>query len=240
MNITTKERVWMFVGVITVIAVVVANVGNFVLLTPAVFHDTIIPGTSIAILIALPISYFVGTKLKALHDAGAALSQLVNRDHLTKTSTREFFFNRMDAMGAAGSVVGVTLMIDIDHFKRVNDTYGHFVGDAVLKHVSAVLIGAVRPDDLVSRFGGEEFVIFLNDVSEDTGREIGERLRRTIEGTHIVVEGMDIVVTVSVGAARKLRATRIDDALKAADRALYLAKARGRNRLEFEATADAA
>jgi len=121
-------------------------------------------------------------------------------------------------------------MIDIDHFKAVNDTYGHFAGDDVIASVAEVLKVQTRPGDLVCRFGGEEFVIFLKQADLDLGGVIAERLRKAIATSVVESCGVQIKVTVSIGGSLKDAAEEIDAAIKRADAALYEAKALGRNR----------
>jgi diguanylate cyclase (GGDEF)-like protein len=126
--------------------------------------------------------------------------------------------------------VGV-LMIDIDRFKALNDTYGHATGDEVLRAVAAALAGAVREDDVPARYGGEEFAVLLRNPTPDMAVEIGERVREAVADLDLGrfrVPG----VTVSVGVAIGGRSDRpIDELIADADRALYEAKRRGRDRV---------
>ncbi|MBM7862346.1 GGDEF domain-containing protein [Lentzea nigeriaca] len=135
------------------------------------------------------------------------------------------------------STVGV-LILDLDHFKQINDTYGHLAGDRVLRAVADALKHSVRSYDLVGRFGGEEFAVLLPGVSNDEVRATAERIRCEIAGLHIVVIdrlGRDQVVnglTASVGAAVfPDTATELSPLLLAADEALYQAKSNGRDRV---------
>ncbi len=121
------------------------------------------------------------------------------------------------------------LMVDIDHFKRVNDTYGHDVGDVVLRRVAATLGGRLRSSDVLGRYGGEEFAVFLPQTSAEAAATVAEDLRRAVEAS----EGEGPAVTVSVGcAAGTLGEQPVADCnclLREADQALYVAKAEGRN-----------
>jgi diguanylate cyclase (GGDEF)-like protein len=126
------------------------------------------------------------------------------------------------------------LMIDIDHFKSVNDTHGHAAGDAAIKSVAQTIEGAIRPTDKAGRFGGEEFVVLLHEVSEDGMIEAAERLRVAVASRAIPVSGADLLVTVSVGIASAESGDRdIQDIIERADLALYSAKGAGRNRIAF-------
>jgi diguanylate cyclase (GGDEF)-like protein len=124
-------------------------------------------------------------------------------------------------------------LVDIDHFKAVNDTYGHLVGDIALKAVATTIQGHLRSYDLAGRFGGEEFVVLLPQTTEDDAMTIAERLRRHIAATPIPVDdsGTCVNLTVSVGiAALDGTARELTDLLAAADSALYYAKDNGRNK----------
>ncbi|WP_239806847.1 diguanylate cyclase [Croceicoccus hydrothermalis] len=115
-------------------------------------------------------------------------------------------------------------LFDIDHFKRINDTYGHQAGDEVLKRVAATAAGAIRAHDLVGRFGGEEFVVVLPDTTAETAMSVAERVRNAIE-----TGGYTPAVTVSIGIAQLTVGESGENLLQRADQALYVAKREGRN-----------
>jgi two-component system cell cycle response regulator len=132
------------------------------------------------------------------------------------------------------------LLLDIDHFKRVNDTRGHAAGDAVLKGVAQVLTKVARRSDVVARWGGEEFVIALAQTGEAGARVAAERVRRAIAASsHPAPEGEPLVVTASIGVASAESPWLADELISAADAAMYAAKGRGRNRVEIHSTAEA-
>ena len=129
------------------------------------------------------------------------------------------------------------LMIDVDHFKKFNDNYGHAVGDNALCIVGNTLVKKVRPNDMVVRYGGEEFCVLLPETDLQSGIGAGERLRKAIHKTEIY-DGSDRPIpgiTISSGLAERRAGENADDMLKRADQALYLAKAQGRDRLETSA-----
>jgi diguanylate cyclase (GGDEF)-like protein len=133
----------------------------------------------------------------------------------------------------------VVLMIDMDHFKSINDSYGHLVGDEVLHAAAQRLKGQLRQQDLLARFGGEEFVAYLNDTTIDRAREISDRLLGSLGPirTSMGAEGESITVTASIGiAAYPVHGTDLTALLAAADRALFAAKAAGRNQHALAAT----
>jgi diguanylate cyclase (GGDEF)-like protein len=124
------------------------------------------------------------------------------------------------------------LFVDVDGFKLVNDTYGHACGDQCLRHLAQALIGALRPGDLLGRYGGEEFLLVLPGPKDEQAWEIGERIRLQIEESTVDWQGQPVKLTVSVGVATRLAHEQTPTAaLERADRALYAAKREGRNRV---------
>ena len=123
------------------------------------------------------------------------------------------------------------LMLDVDRFKSVNDTYGHAAGDDVLRAVAEVLRAEVRTIDLPARQGGEEFVVLLPGTNADGGRETAERIRTALAAREVATDAGVLRVTTSVGVAEWAAPLSADELLDAADRALYAAKEGGRNRV---------
>jgi len=123
------------------------------------------------------------------------------------------------------------LMIDIDHFKDVNDTYGHLAGDSVLKDLAGLLQRRLRPDDEIGRYGGEEFAAVLPETSLAGACKIADNLRRLVQDNAFMVEGEQIRVTISIGAADLKPGMDTNAFFKAADEQLYVAKNSGRNRV---------
>ena len=130
------------------------------------------------------------------------------------------------------------LLLDIDHFKRVNDTHGHPAGDAVLRGVARLLQKCARETDAVARYGGEELAVVLPETDADGARAIAERIRRTIEAAQHPTEQGVLRVTVSIGIATTARSP--EELVESADKALYRAKQSGRNRVELARTRAAA
>ncbi|HYH20749.1 MAG TPA: sensor domain-containing diguanylate cyclase [Azospirillum sp.] len=172
------------------------------------------------------------TSRKALE---SHLEWLATTDPLTGLANRNRFFTvaevEMRRAERVARPVSV-LMIDLDHFKRVNDTHGHEVGDAVLKAFARLSRAALRPQDLVARFGGEEFAVLLPETDRNGALAIAERLRAEAEGLRGDGVPPEVGVTVSIGVSEIDKAERTPDlALSRADRALYAAKRAGRNRV---------
>ena len=160
------------------------------------------------------------------------------RDTLTGLYNRAYLLDQIGVLAERGAAQGIglaVLMLDIDHFKQINDRYGHLAGDDVLRQVAAVIRESTRSEDLVARFGGEEFVVVLPVSVPDLAAERAERIRSNLAERCIVAEGTEIRVTASIGLAFAAPGrTRNEMALiMTADEALYHAKADGRNRVVF-------
>ncbi len=183
----------------------------------------------------------VQLKIKALQDAlkksNELLTELSNTDPLTGLNNRRYFtealereFPRSIRKNESFSLV----MADIDHFKKVNDTYGHQEGDMVLTMVAAFIRDLIRRYDTAARYGGEEFVVILPDTGTAQALQFAERLRKGIE--EIIFSGrlQSLNVTISLGVATfpSPRVDSVDTLLRNADEALYRAKKNGRNRVE--------
>jgi diguanylate cyclase (GGDEF)-like protein len=124
------------------------------------------------------------------------------------------------------------LMLDLDHFKRINDQHGHPVGDLVLQEFARGCKESVRAADLIGRYGGEELAIFLPETDLDTGVQVAERLRESIEKMPIKFSGQVLYVTVSIGISRRDKYTlELETLIARADQALYIAKYKGRNQV---------
>lgn len=165
------------------------------------------------------------------------LQTLAATDFLTGLPNRRSFLERLEVEQARqkrGSNTPVALlMLDLDHFKKVNDNYGHIAGDAVLRHVASCMQASLRVGDIAGRLGGEEFVMLLANADQSSARQVAERLRQTIAEHPLDWEDQSIAVTVSIG----LTLLHPDDelpetVLNRADLALYCAKGAGRNRVE--------
>ena len=178
--------------------------------------------------------------LQRIRTYQAELVRLASTDGLTGIFNRRTFFANGEELINSHPQDVYFLLIDLDHFKAVNDTYGHAVGDVVLEKVGGLLQGSMRTSgtrlpDIVGRLGGEEFGILMSADNIDDAVSVAERLRQTIESTQIEIGDVSVSTTGSVGVARTLAGEGLDDLYQRADKACYLAKDNGRNRVEAAA-----
>jgi diguanylate cyclase (GGDEF)-like protein len=168
------------------------------------------------------------------------LTELASVDTLTKVWNRRHFFelcNREMARAARLGTASAILMLDLDRFKSVNDTYGHNAGDAVLVAAAACWSAVLRQPDILGRIGGEEFAVLLPDTPISEARGVAERLRAATEALSIVAGvGQKVSITMSIGCAPMARGEDLDAAMKRADEALYEAKSGGRNQVVVAAS----
>jgi len=153
------------------------------------------------------------------------LTGALNRRHFMALLGREQ--KRAERYGARFSL----LMLDIDHFKAINDSFGHQVGDEAIKRMAESCQAHLRPTDLLCRYGGEEFLIALTHTEEAGARIAAERIREAIASIKIPVEGRTVRFTVSIGVTTFVPAVRVEQLIDCADQALYAAKAGGRNQV---------
>ncbi len=162
--------------------------------------------------------------------------KLANTDSLTNLPNRRFIDSVfMDAAkNDHGSHFPMTIVVvDIDHFKRVNDTYGHDTGDMVLKHMARLFRRNIRELDVVARIGGEEFLIIFPRTSHQVGLHIAEKIRKMVEDYPFKYNDVSINLTISLGCTEVKKYILLEQGIKRADELLYRAKTNGRNRLEF-------
>lgn len=200
------------------------------------------------LLISWPASAFTfwqGDRLRRAHMALSAahaelaeahrqLSERARRDTMTGLLNRESFFAALEATRHSGDR-GMLLLIDADHFKKINDGFGHLVGDEALLAIAAAVGRAVRRRDIVARIGGEEFAVFVTGATENEAAVVAERIRREVETIRFEANGTGrIPLTVSIGGAACAGEATVSDLMRAADKRLYAAKRAGRNRVSFE------
>jgi diguanylate cyclase (GGDEF)-like protein/PAS domain S-box-containing protein len=178
------------------------------------------------------------TDISELKRVQAELEELATVDSLTQLANRRSFMNKIEAererLQRTPGKPSAVLMADLDHFKAVNDRWGHAVGDLVLKHFAELLRNELRTNDFAGRVGGEEFAVVLGSADIAAAQAFARRLQRRLAEAPAQADGQPIAVTLSVGVAlMEADCPSVQDALRRADRALYLAKERGRDRIEI-------
>ena len=176
----------------------------------------------------------VDRKTRHLKSTNQKLRILSQTDELTKINNRRNFF----ALGIRELKKSINqnlsfsiLMLDIDNFKKINDTYGHAVGDKILIHLSQTISEILDTNHIFARLGGEEFAIAFINISEEESYKIAQNIRKTIADSLVEVDNISLKYTISIGLANKEDKTQIDDILNEADSLLYCAKNRGKNRI---------
>jgi diguanylate cyclase (GGDEF)-like protein len=160
---------------------------------------------------------------------------------VTQAFTKRYFLDRIKHEFAHSHRRHVPLSLiifDLDHFKNVNDSYGHPAGDFILAKVAEITLALVRKEDIFARYGGEEFVILMRDTPEEAGAKLAERIRSAIEKANFVFEGKAIPITISLGIACYIDENMNDpgELIQKSDAALYQSKANGRNRLTLHSS----
>lgn len=248
---TRAGRAWrlLFGGVVMMVLVLalrafVALTGTAELAQP---QNNVVPHpvqivTYIAIM-ATALIGSIGFVLMVKERADREILHLAMTDSLTQVPNRRALMDSAEqALARRGSSPLTLLMIDVDHFKRINDTHGHPVGDEVLRKVAALLKGRLRRHDFLGRYGGEEFCVIAPDTDTEGAWALAESLRATIAGTPLATGRGELSVTVSIGVAQCLPndVPELKAFLAEADAALYAAKQAGRNRVILSSLAQAA
>lgn len=200
------------------------------------------------LIIGYPLATFVfwqGEKLKVAHDeltrahaqlasAHRRLSEKASRDEMTGMLNRENFFAALDG-SRRKSDRGALLIIDADHFKKINDSFGHLTGDQALLQIASAISRGVRSGDVLGRIGGEEFGAYLVGATDDEAKLVAERIRTEVEKLRFQPDNeLSVPLTVSIGGTRCPNEANVSELMRAADKRLYEAKARGRNRAIFD------
>jgi diguanylate cyclase len=186
------------------------------------------PAVVIPLIVSIPASVMVFRQRRAMADLNAQMLHLLQRDPLTGLLSRRFFLAAAEAEARRG---GALLLIDADRFKGINDRFGHPAGDAVLVALAERFHAAAGDDVLIGRLGGEEFAAFAPGQDMGRGRAIGEAIRARVRAGPVLADEAEIAVSVSVGLAMLPPGGALAEAIRAADEALYRAKALGRDRV---------
>ena len=190
--------------------------------------------TTQLLLIILDLVFFALFTACAIQDLMSKLRIERNIDPLTGLLNRRALNERVHSKNEDPIRTKALLLCDLDFFKKINDTYGHAVGDEALKHVSAIMNKSIRPYDEISRIGGEEFLIILMDVNQEMALNIAERIRHAIESQPLKSNGQIIPITASIGMDFFEHKEDFDKTMQSADLLLYQAKKLGRNQVQWE------
>lgn len=194
----------------------------------------LVAATLLPIVLGGPMMFYQVLRHQQLKAANARLDVLASTDWLTDCLNRRAFTDRSSTLlDPSSSHSGTLLVVDADHFKQINDRFGHDIGDAALRLLAMTIRSAVRQGDLVGRLGGEEFGIFLVDADYETAMVVAERIRAKVEAVPFAPQGMPCTLSVSIGGATAGRRARFNELFRTADQQLYGAKDSGRNRIEL-------
>ncbi|MFM2280237.1 MAG: hypothetical protein RLZZ444_2468 [Pseudomonadota bacterium] len=234
-----KLAAWTIFGTLGCIAVSVTyNITAFWDLGRAAFIQSIISATVLPIIIAGPMFFYLTVKLRETAILNHKLKDFASIDGLTGCLNRAAFTHRVHTWFQRANSNGATspsafLLIDVDHFKKVNDTHGHITGDEALQLVAGIIRSTVRKTDLVGRMGGEEFAIFLPDTDREAAPKKAEEIRLAIQRTELqpTYGSSRLRLTVSIGCVTCQSANLFEDVYRTADSLLYKAKTGGRNQV---------
>ena len=167
---------------------------------------------------------------QALRVTSEKYRELSHIDSLTEVYNRYGFMQSLKQLFGRGALSGCLIIIDIDHFKGINDTYGHVMGDNILRRAALLLASNIRKNDVFARWGGEEFVLLVTHYDLAQAQALAEKLRVLVE-QHVFDEGLNIKITVSIGLTSFSKTDSLNSAFIRSDEALYLAKTQGRNQV---------
>lgn len=208
---------------------------NFASLTDAQFRRALMVNIAVPTVLAAPLLFLLMSKIRQLALAHRELEIIASTDSLTAVLNRGAFTMLVEAYlqkaeDEAQLRSGALLVVDVDHFKAINDTYGHDYGDRALKLIAASIRNAVRSGDMVGRLGGEEFGVLLPGADPGQARAIAERIRSSVADTVLASDDAR-PISVSVGGVTFKKPASFEVLFRAADRQLYDAKGAGRNRV---------
>mgnify|MGYP001350172479 CR=1 FL=1 len=227
---------WTVFGTLGVMAICLAF--NWITtrhLGEAALRQSLISATVLPIVLAGPLFLYLTLKLRELAIVNHKLRNLASTDTLTACLNRGAFSTIVEGWlepnRTGAGQTGALLVIDADHFKEINDRYGHDQGDEALRTIASAIRSAVRGGDFVGRMGGEEFGVFLPGASDSSARAVAERIRTSVCRAEFRAGGKPCPLSVSVGCASFDKTVGFSELFRVADERLYMAKKAGRNRV---------
>lgn len=198
-----------------------------------------IASLALPIILGGPLMFYMQLRSAQLAEVNRKLEALAATDWLTDCLNRRAFTKRVDAaLGRGGTEGFALLVIDADHFKAINDRFGHHRGDEVLQLIADAIRTNVRDGDLVGRLGGEEFGVFMHGANEIIATNVGERIRRSVNSLFVRSEDVAQRLSVSIGGTTFEGAIGFAELFRVADKRLYQAKRLGRNRVLMDDAGD--
>jgi len=236
--VTDTRRVWLFTASVTGISILAYEVmllGVHLLYGEVAFtlSNVLLIGGVIPVIVAAPVSYLMATAQQRLTEAHRELAKLARTDPLTDMPNRRAFFEHAAEALTSLRLSGehATLMIlDADHFKDLNDNYGHGTGDAALQLIASQLGRCLRRTDLACRLGGEEFAVLLPSMTSEEAGKMAVRIVEAVSSEPLVLKDCIVELSISCGYADTRTSHDLKRLYKDADDAMYAAKAAGRNR----------
>ena len=233
-----KLTQWTVFGTLGCIAISVTfNYVYFFNESPALLTKALISAAIIPVILAGPLFFYLTLKLRELAIANHRLRDLASKDSLTGCLNRGAFTrvidNFLEIRGISQPPVGALLVIDADHFKSINDRFGHHRGDEALNLMADAIRASLRKNDWLGRLGGEEFGVFLPGADLAEASHVAERIRKMINGLDFTAGGERRALSVSIGGAAFVQRITFADLFRIADERLYAAKNTGRDRIEM-------
>lgn len=229
-------KVWRGTIVVSLVAAmlsVAVSEGIMLVISQGMNIEGCIAAFLLPLLLGSPMVFYQLLRSEQLRVANQKLEVLASTDWLTTCLNRRAFTGMVNAHLDSDAEAGALLVIDADHFKQINDRYGHERGDEVLQLLAETIRANVRDGDLVGRIGGEEFAVLLKGAGLDTAQQVAERIRRAINALHLHFEPAEAPLSVSIGGASFDAAIGFAELFRAADQRLYGAKHSGRNRIDI-------
>lgn len=227
MRINTHRKKWAAVALVTLVSVI-ASVFVTVIVVGTLNPQSLRPAIIVPLLVAPLATHWGAERLLEIDKLNQQLAHLNRIDQMTQLYNRACLLEKLEQ---EPEEAGMILIADIDHFKQINDTYGHDVGDLVIIEVARVLQRSSLPEGIAARFGGEEFVIYVPRLDLEAAEFRAEAIRQAVEAQSVMIDGRKLSCTISIGIEIRQMQENVGDVLKRADEALYRAKAQGRNQV---------